>query len=94
MKILNAIHNGSQMPWHKKALLLLLVAAPLMSSCEKNESAVQEQAATSSEISSTPQAEAADVVAAAIGSGWVEYSPTKRIHLDDAAGLQTHCQAG
>src|SRR5687767_3800716 len=26
---------------------------------------------------------------AQLGSGWVTYSPTKRIHLDDDAGLQT-----
>lgn len=26
---------------------------------------------------------------AQLGSGWVSYSPTKRIHLDDEAGLQT-----
>lgn len=28
------------------------------------------------------------LVSSAIGSGWVQYSPTKKIHLDDAAGLQ------
>src|SRR5687768_7119554 len=26
---------------------------------------------------------------AQLGSGWVSYSPTKKIHLDDDAGLQT-----
>ena len=29
------------------------------------------------------------VAIAQLGSGWVQYSPTKKIHLDDEAGLQT-----
>src|ERR1051326_3159656 len=26
---------------------------------------------------------------AQLGSGWIQYSPTKKIHLDDEAGLET-----
>lgn len=77
--------GGTAMRWPKQPLLICL-AASMLYSCTKeaapkadggNAAALQQRSSTSGAV-----------VAAAIGSGWVEYFPTKKIHLDDANGLQ------
>ncbi|HEY0612721.1 MAG TPA: hypothetical protein VGD35_23755 [Chitinophaga sp.] len=84
MKILT-----TSMPWRHKALLMLPIAALLSGSCKKEAAATTENTRPALESQTALPGENDVTIAAAIGSGWVAYSPTKKIHLDDENGLQT-----
>ncbi|MGX5817368.1 hypothetical protein ACWKWU_04180 [Chitinophaga lutea] len=68
---------------------LLCLATTLLFSCSKDKAAPERTSRQETPDAQQPVTTASTpVVAAALGSGWVQYSPTKKIHLDDAAGLQ------
>ena len=83
MKTLNTC-----MPWRQKALLILPIAVLLYSSCKKEAAITTESERPAVQSQTTLPGENNVTIAAAIGSGWVAYSPTKKIHLDDENGLQ------
>jgi len=76
------------MPWRQKALLILPIAVLLYSSCKKEAAITTESERPAVQSQTTLPGENNVTIAAAIGSGWVAYSPTKKIHLDDENGLQ------
>jgi len=76
------------MPWRQKALLILPIAVLLYSGCKKEAALNTENGQPAVESQTTIPGENNVSIAAAIGSGWVAYSPTKKIHLDDENGLQ------
>ena len=76
------------MPWRQKALLILPIAVLLYSSCKKEAAITTESERPAVQSQTTLPGENNVSIAAAIGSGWVAYSPTKKIHLDDENGLQ------
>lgn len=77
------------MPWRQKALFLLPIALLFSGSCKKEAAATAESTRLSLEAQTALPGENDVTIAAAVGSGWVAYSPTKKIHLDDENGLQT-----
>jgi hypothetical protein len=80
MKTFAKSNDANHMLWLLSALLI----AVLFTGCNKDEKALRKSPVTTAV--STDKSEVS--VMAAVGSGWVEYSPTKKIHLDNADGLQ------
>ncbi|RPD43236.1 hypothetical protein [Chitinophaga barathri] len=81
------IRRGVAMPWPKQTLLLICIFAPLAYACKKDIAPNDSEGGGGGnrQIEDTN----APMVSSVLGSGWTEYSPTKKIHLDDQAGLQT-----
>lgn len=75
-------NHGIGSLWQKTSLLVVLGTAILAGGCKKNS-----QQNTDAELNKMNIKNSAATVSA-LGNGWVQYSPTKKIHLDDAAGLQ------
>lgn len=69
-------------------LLVLLAVALFTGACNKDEKVSLQSSGTITASQNTDINKSDVSIMAALGSGWVEYSPTKKIHLDDAAGLQ------
>jgi hypothetical protein len=85
MKILIKSYDSNHMQW---LLNLPLVVVLFIIGCNKEEKTLRESPGTAA-VSQSNIIDKSDVsIMAALGSGWVEYSPTKKIHLDDADGLQ------
>lgn len=83
MKAINTLMPGRQI-----ALLIFPVAVLFAGSCKKEATATADVSQRPVEAPAPPSIESDVTTAAAIGSGWVAYSPTKKIHLDDENGLQ------
>ncbi|SEM99511.1 hypothetical protein SAMN04488505_107249 [Chitinophaga rupis] len=68
--------------------LALLVIILFTSSCKKTGETLNEDHLSPIETQKNMAASSDVTIAAAVGSGWLAYSPTKKIHLDDENGLQ------
>lgn len=88
MKTNKTNNFASNFSWRRKSLVALMGAAVILAGgCEKpaSETALVE----TTDVSGRDIASVSSLVSVnSVGSGWVQYSPTKKIHLDDAAGLQ------
>jgi hypothetical protein len=87
MKTSKTNNFAGNFSWRTKSLVALMGALILAGGCKKpaSETALIETA----DVGSKNIASVSALVSVnSVGSGWVQYSPTKKIHLDDAAGLQ------
>lgn len=87
MKIQATGNNALYLLLQLKTLLILSLIIFLTGSCKK-EGQIPEEHSSLSETQKTASINGDVTIASAVGSGWVAYSPTKKIHLDDEDGLQ------
>ncbi len=79
--------HGVAVRQRRQILLLSCIVFPMMLACKKD--VAPNNGESGGGRNRQTEAEKTAVTSSAIGSGWVQYSPTKKIHLDDQNGLQT-----
>lgn len=88
MKTTATSSNDLHLLCQLKTLSVLALIIFLTASCKKEAQAPVEHYSSLSETQKTANINGDVTIASAVGSGWVAYSPTKKIHLDDEDGLQ------
>lgn len=88
MKIQATSNDAMHLLCQLKTMLTVSVIIMLTSSCKKEAQMQNARSTPLSDARETANINGDVTIASAVGSGWVAYSPTKKIHLDDADGLQ------
>lgn len=84
MKTFAKSNDANHMLWLLNSLLIVV----LFTGCSKDEKTLRKSPLTTAVSQNTIIDKSEVSIMSALGSGWVEYSPTKKIHLDNADGLQ------